>query len=172
MAAAPVKVWDPLVRLAHWGLAAAIVADLVNEAGANPWHRWIGYAALALVVVRLAWGCFGSGHARLSAMARSAANLGAYLSGANALAHAGHNPLGALMAFALWALVIACGVTGWMLQFEAYWGDETVQGLHAIFAYTIAVLAVIHVVGAIVTSVRQRTNLVKSMFTGVKRIRT
>jgi cytochrome b len=172
MAAARVKVWDPLVRIAHWGVAAAIVADLVNEAGANPWHRWIGYAALALVVVRLAWGFFGSPHARLSAMARSAANVGAYLSGAKALAQAGHNPLGALMAFTLWALVIACGVTGWMLQLEDYWGDETLQTLHTVAAYTIAVLAVVHVVGAIVESVRQRTNLVKSMFTGVKRIQT
>ena len=50
------KVWDPLVRVVHWGVAVAIVADLANEAGANPWHRGIGYAALALVCARLAWG--------------------------------------------------------------------------------------------------------------------
>jgi cytochrome b len=172
VAAARVKVWDPLVRIAHWGVAAAIVADLVNEAGANPWHRWIGYAALALVVVRLAWGLVGSAHARLSTMAHSASGVRAYLSSKAARVHAGHNPLGALMAFALWGLVIACGVTGWMLQLESFWGDDTLQALHAVAAYAIAVLAVIHVVGAIVTSVRQRTNLVKSMFTGVKRIRT
>ncbi len=170
MAAARVKVWDPLVRIVHWSVAAIVVADLLNEAGANAWHRWLGYAAVALVVVRLAWGLFGSAPARLSAMARSAAGVHAYLGRRGSRSYAGHNPLGALMAFALWGLVIGCGVTGWMLQLEPWWGDETLQTVHTVCAYTIAALAVVHVAGAVVTSVRERTNLVKAMITGVKRM--
>lgn len=169
--ASTVRTWDPLVRVVHWAVACAIVVDLLNEAGANPWHRWIGYAALAMVAMRLAWGVVGSPHARITAMLRSASNVRSYLAARGSRAHEGHTPLGAMMAFALWALVIACGVTGWMLQLDRYWGDETVETVHAAFAYTLAALVPIHVIGALVTSVRQRTNLVAAMFTGVKRIR-
>jgi cytochrome b len=158
------------VRVAHWGVALAVVADLVNEAGANPWHRWIGYTALGLVAMRLTWGFVGPRHARIEAMLRSAASIRSYLKARGASAYEGHNPLGALMAFTLWGLVIACGVTGWMLQLDRFWGDETLQALHEICAYTLAAFVPIHVTGAVVTSVRQRTNLVKAMFTGVKRI--
>jgi len=54
MESSRVYVWDPLVRIVHWSLATLILVDLFNEAGANPWHRWLGYAAGALVVTRLA----------------------------------------------------------------------------------------------------------------------
>jgi cytochrome b len=165
------KVWDPLVRIVHWSVAALVVIDLVNEAGANPWHRGFGYAALALVALRLAWGFVGTAPARLATMLRSAARVREYLGrGSASRVFAGHNPLGALMAFALWALVIACGVTGWLLQLDRYWGDETLQRLHAAIAYALAAFAALHVAGALITSLRTRARLVTAMITGVKRI--
>ena len=42
-----VAVWDPLVRLIHWGLALTILlngAILEEESNA---HEWIGYCALS-----------------------------------------------------------------------------------------------------------------------------
>jgi len=57
-----IRVWDLLVRSVHWSLATLIVIELFNEAGANPWHRYLGYLAAALVVVRLVWGCGDRGH--------------------------------------------------------------------------------------------------------------
>ena len=95
------KVWDLLVRSVHWSLAALIVIELFNEAGANPWHRYLGYVAAALVVARLAWGCGDRGHASLAAMAASARQAPSYLTRPDAHS-AGHTPPGALMAFALW----------------------------------------------------------------------
>ena len=46
-AAGHTRVWDPLVRTVHWSLAALIAVELFNEAGANPWHRYLGYVAAA-----------------------------------------------------------------------------------------------------------------------------
>jgi cytochrome b len=51
-----IAVWDPLVRLVHWGLALTILANAVFTDADGQLHEWIGYAALALVLVRLFWG--------------------------------------------------------------------------------------------------------------------
>jgi len=166
-----VRVWDPLVRWVHWSLATLVAIEFVNEAGANPWHRYLGYAAGALVATRLAWGVLGSHYARLASMAQSAKHIVTYLRPATSrkrLIYAGHNPLGAWMAFTLWTLTIFCVTTGWMLQRDAFWGDEVLQKMHAWVAYALAACAVIHVGGALVTSALQRTNLVKAMITGNK----
>ncbi len=165
------QVWDGLVRVTHWSVALLVVWDLVNEAGANPSHRYIGFAAGALVLLRLIWGLIGSRYSRLSEMATSALALPAYvraLSAGSPPRYAGHNPLGAWMAFALWTLVLVIVATGWALEVEAYWGDETLQTLHAGAAYTLAAFALVHVAGVIATSILQRVNLVKAMITGDK----
>jgi len=162
-----VRVWDPLVRSVHWSLAALIVVELFNEAGANPWHRYFGYVAAALVVARLAWGFGSRGHARLSSMAASARRAPSYFR-RPATPAAGHTPPGALMAFALWALVLLVALTGWMLGLDAFWGDEGLQRIHEVLAYALAAFAVVHVIAALVASYLQRVNLIKSMITGNK----
>ena len=162
-----VKVWDLLVRSVHWSLATLIVIELFNEAGANPWHRYLGYVAAALVVVRLVWGCGDRGHARLASMADSARRTPSYITRPGPRS-VGHTPPGALMAFALWVLVLLVALTGWMLGLDAFWGEEWLQQIHEVLAYTLAAFAVLHIVAALVTSRTQRVNLVKSMITGDK----
>jgi cytochrome b len=162
-----VRVWDPLVRTIHWGVATLIVIELFNEAGANPWHRYLGYLTAALVVVRLAWGCGDRGYASLTVMAASARKALRYLRQAGARSP-GHTPPGALMAFTLWALVLLVAVTGWMQGLDAFWGEEWLQQLHEALAYALAACACVHIVAAIATSYAQRANLIKSMITGDK----
>ena len=154
-------VWDRFVRSAHWGLAALVALELLNEAGANPWHRWLGYAAAVLVVARLAWGLGDRGYARLGRMARTVMQDSATQS-------PGHTRLGALMAFTLWSLVLLAGVTGWMLGLDAFWGEQWLQDLHAAVAYLLAALAAVHIAAAVLASRAQRVNLVKAMVTGEK----
>ena len=53
-AGARVPVWDPVVRLSHWLLAALVLLDFVVDDGG--WlHRAIGYVAVAVVAARLFW---------------------------------------------------------------------------------------------------------------------
>ena len=167
MAERPVQVWDLVVRSVHWSLATLIVVEFLNEAGANPWHRYLGYIAAALVVGRLAWGCGNRGHASLAAMAASARNAPAYLAQTGSCS-TGHTPPGALMAFSLWTLVLLVALTGWMHELDAFWGEEWLQQLHEVLACTLATFAVVHVAAAIVMSFAQRSNLIKSMITGNK----
>jgi len=165
-------VWDPLVRITHWSLAALVVVELFNEAGANPWHRYLGYAAAALIALRLGWGLAGSGYARLSTMAASVRETTTYLKRFEPASYAGHNPLGALMAFALWGLALLVALTGWMLGLDPFWGEEWLQDLHAGLAYALAALAGVHVCGVLVTSRARDENLVKAMITGNKSLRS
>ena len=164
-------VWDVFVRTVHWTLAALIAIELFNEAGANPWHRYFGYAAGALVLARLAWGLGPVGEARLARMVGTAREAPAYLGALRAgrtRTYLGHNPLGALMAFMLWALILAVAVTGWMTQLDAYWGEEWLHQLHTVLAYVLGGFAVLHVTGVLVTSRLYRMDLVTSMVTGRK----
>ena len=166
-AAGLTRVWDPLVRTVHWSLATLIVVEIFNEAGANPWHRYLGYLAAALVVTRLAWGCGKRGHASLASMAASARHVLAYVRRAE-MRSVGHTPPGALMAFALWALVLLVALTGWMLGLDAFWGDESLQQIHEVLAYVLGACALLHIVAAFATSHMQGVNLVKAMITGNK----
>ncbi|SFI52825.1 cytochrome b/b6 domain-containing protein [Albimonas pacifica] len=109
--------WDLLVRIVHWSIAAAVVVDGLILTDGGLAHIWIGYAAGALLALRLVWGLVGSESARfaafppsLSAAREHAAGL---FSGRPRRPHRSHNPLGALMVYALWAtlaVVIATGV--------------------------------------------------------------
>lgn len=165
------RVWDPFVRIAHWSIAALVVVELFNEAGANPWHRYLGYGVAALVALRLGWGLAGSGYARLSTMAASAGEAAAYLKRPGPAPYVGHNPLGALMAFALWSLALLVAFTGWMLGLDSFWGEDWLQDLHAGLAYALGALVAVHVGGVLVTSRAQNENLVKAMITGSKSVR-
>lgn len=162
-------VWDPLVRVVHWTVAALVVVELLNEASANAWHRGLGYAVGALVLARLAWGLWGPASARLASMARRAACAPAYALALGRGKHAlegGHNPLGACMAFTLWTLLLGAVASGGMLRLDRFWGDDTVQAVHVVLSYTLAAFAILHVAGVVATSIVYRVNYVQRMLAG------
>ncbi|HVI34434.1 cytochrome b/b6 domain-containing protein [Phenylobacterium sp.] len=108
--------WDPLVRLTHWGVAAGVLANGAFTEEGSGLHLWVGYGVGALLALRLLWGFIGPAEARFSAFppspGRAAAHLREIAEGRRSH-HRSHNPLGALMVYALWAtlaVVIATGV--------------------------------------------------------------
>ena len=108
--------WDPLVRLTHWGVAAGILANAVFTKEGSELHQWIGYCVAALLVLRWLWGLVGSPEARFSAFppspGKAAAHVREIIRGEKT-PHRSHNPLGALMVYALWAtlaVVIGSGI--------------------------------------------------------------
>lgn len=169
---ARVKVWDPVVRLFHWTVALGCIANLTVLREIKSVHRYVGYVILAAVAVRLIWGFVGTRHARFSDFTPSPTRLLGYL---KALVrreeprYVGHNPAGALMMFALIGLVTACGITGWMMGLDAFWGVGWVETLHEGAANLILAMAILHVLAALIESWRHRENLVLAMVTGLKR---
>jgi len=108
--------WDPVVKITHWAIVTAIIANaLFTEEGSGV-HIWVGYSLAAILVFRLLWGLIGPPEARFSAFPpsprRALAHLRDIRVGKKEIHHS-HNPLGALMAYAIWSMlgvIIASGV--------------------------------------------------------------
>ena len=162
------KVWDPLVRLAHWFLVASLVAAWFTK---EALHEWIGYAALGIAALRIAWGWTGPRYARFRQFILGPAATVAYAKAVAARTeprHLGHNPLGGWMIVALLATVVLTGASGWLSVTDRFWGVAWVQDIHSFLADALVVLAVLHVSGVVHTSLRHRENLVRAMVTGRK----
>lgn len=167
------RVWDPLVRVAHWTFAFGCAAAFLTEEMRGP-HKLVGYVVLAAVLVRIVWGFAGSEHARFASFVRGPAEVRAYLAAMlrrEEPASEGHNPLGALMIVALLALLLVIGLSGWMTTLDMFWGVDWVEDLHEASAELLLWLVPLHVAGVIFASLRHRENLVLAMITGRKPLR-
>jgi cytochrome b len=188
-----VRVWDPLVRAIHWLLAAAVIVDWFTD---EPlWmHTWLGYLALAFVVVRVAWGFVGPEHARFVSFVRGPQLVFDYLAGLvrfSSKRYLGHSPAGGAMIVALLIMITATAVTG-MANLAADRGEGPLAGVvskverpprvpgqrrppllmkqvHETVANVTIVFVVLHVLGVILASFAHRENLVRAMITGRKR---
>lgn len=168
---ASVRVWDAVVRVTHWSVAAIVLWDLIEDSGGRL-HRVLGYVAAGLVLLRMLWGFVGSEHARFSAWVPRPAGVLAYgkaLVRRRAPRFLSHTPLGAVMMLLMWALILALAVTGWMSRLDALWGEDWPVDIHAVLADLLTALIVLHVLAAIVFSVAGKENLVLAMLTGRKR---
>ncbi len=168
-----VKVWDALVRIAHWSLVASVIAAWLTRHTDSPWHVWLGYATLVIISLLLVWGFVGSSHARFSDFVRGPTATLNYTKAVIAHReprHLGHNPLGAWMIVALIATVTLLGLTGWLGTTDAYWGIAWVAEAHEALSDALLALIALHVAGVVFSSLRHRENLVKAMITGQKSV--
>lgn len=173
VAARDIPVWDPLVRLIHWGLVLLILLNsaVIDEDGLM--HQWVGYSAFALVAVRLAWGILGPEPARFRAfppsLSRAWQNLIGMLRG-DRVVHLSHNPLGALMVYNLWATVAALGITGYMMGSLTFYGVEWVEELHEVAFNWLMLSVALHVAAVFFETWRSGVPLIRAMIDGRKRI--
>jgi len=168
-----VRVWDPVVRVLHWSLALSVIGAWVTHEVGGAVHEILGYAALALVGLRLVWGVVATGQARWSAFLRSPSRSWAYalqVWHGEEKRHLGHNPLGGWMIVALLGTVGVASLSGWLFVTDEFWGVKWVEDLHAFFGNLLLILIPVHVAGVIFTSRRQRENLVAAMWHGRKRV--
>lgn len=167
------KLWDPLIRLFHWSLVFIFVANyFVNEKGED-WHQWLGYTAVAWLLIRFIWGFFGSRAARWSDFfptpARLTAHIHALIRG-DVYHRSGHSPLGGLVMIVMMLSVLALGTTGYMMQeIDYFWGTEWVETLHGWIANSLLAWVVIHISATLFVSYRTKENLAWSMVTGKRR---
>lgn len=185
-ATSPVRVWDLPTRVFHWALAACVIAAVVTAhigGNAMDWHMRLGYAVLALLLFRLAWGLVGGRWSRFASFVYGPAAYLRYLRGqprADDVFEIGHNPLGALSVFALlgWlGLQVGSGLiaddeiatTGPLLRFVssetslAWTAHHKTWGQWLLFA-----LVSLHVAAILFYRWRKGSNLVAAMVHGDK----
>ena len=124
--AQPLRLWDPVVRLTHWGIAVAVLVNAVVTEGGSLLHVSLGWVAMALLLLRLVWGVLGPKEARFSAFPPNpvaalrqlrllvTGRAGPYPSH-NPSHSPAHNPAGAMMVYAFWITLTAVIVSGLIL---------------------------------------------------------
>ncbi|WP_137110616.1 cytochrome b/b6 domain-containing protein [Rhodobacter sp. SY28-1] len=109
------SLWDPVVRLTHWGIAASVLTNAVLDEGGSLLHVSVGWIVMALLVLRLVWGVLGPAEARFSAFPPNPVTAVRHLRQlvAGRVRHyPSHNPAGALMAYAFWATLAVVTASG------------------------------------------------------------
>ena len=107
--------WDPLLRLAHWGIAGVVIANYAFTKEGGSVHIALGWAGMALLLLRLIWGFVGPREARFASFPPNPMAALRHLGGlrrGKAPPYPSHNPAGALMAYALWACLGVITLTG------------------------------------------------------------
>lgn len=181
-----VRVWDPLVRLFHWGLAGSFAIAFLTEDDLLALHVWAGYLILGLIFIRVLWGFVGTRHARWSDFVKQPTEIFTYLKAtirSRAARYLGHNPAGGAMVVALMLSVTLTGLSG-----LAVYGAQELSGpmapllsglsegwahaledIHEVVANLTLLLVLLHLAGVALASLQHRENLVRAMITGLKR---
>ncbi|MEC8643365.1 MAG: cytochrome b/b6 domain-containing protein, partial [Pseudomonadota bacterium] len=175
-----ILVWDLPLRLFHWGLAVAVVTNVVTaNLGRMDIHERSGLTVLALVVFRLLWGFIGGHHARFRNFVRAPRAVLAWLrapSEAAAPRQAGHSPLAALSVLALLAVTGFMATTGMFasdgilfdgpLAHLAPAQSEAATKIHHRAKLALILLVVLHLVAILVYKFGKKINLTRAMVTG------
>ncbi len=180
----PMRVWDAPIRLFHWAIVLLVAAAYVSaDLNHVRLHLLCGYAILALLLFRLAWGVVGSETARFAAFLRSP------LAGLRRLARSdgrapddglGHAEAGGWLVLAMLLLLLAEALTGLCVSgagapqgpLARYVGTVAGDRLSALHAgpLQIALLVAIglHVLAILAYAVVGRQNMLRPMITGKK----
>jgi cytochrome b len=175
------RVWDPWVRLTHWGIALLIPFSWwTAETSRYDLHFLSGYTILALVLFRLAWGIVGSETARFARFVkgpRAAIEHLAHLRRREVPAEIGHNAAGAFMVLALLGLLLVQATAGLFAddliftrgplarRVDEAW-SSLATSIHLRVFWVILGCTVLHVLAVAAYRVVGRRNLVKPMLTG------
>lgn len=169
---ATVKVWDPLVRVFHWGLVTCFAVAWISADTWDDMHEVSGYIAAALIAFRLLWGLIGPRYARFTQFLRRPTEVVAYLSDilkGRERRYIGHNPAGAAMILVLLLFMTGTALTGWLYTTSMFWGSDWVEEIHEFLANSLLVLVGLHVAGVVLASIRHQESLVRAMVSGRKR---
>jgi cytochrome b len=150
-----------------------MIASFITHEGGGKLHEIVGYFALCSASVRCLLGLFGSARWKFTAFVRSIGATMAYTKqvlSKTEKRYVGHNPLGAWMVLAMLFVAMSSGFSGWLYTTDRFWGLEWLGVTHNILGHALLPLLVLHVGGAIFTSLRHKENLIAAMIHGKKRI--
>ncbi len=167
-----VRVWDPFVRIFHWGLVLSFLLAYVTEEDILSIHTLAGYVVIGLLFLRIIWGFIGTRYAKFSEFAYAPSTIYQFLVETGkfrAPRYLGHNPAGGAMIVALLVMLAVIGISGHLMLTERYFGVKWLEEVHETAVDITLILIALHIVRVLLSSLVHRENLIKSMLTGLKR---
>lgn len=187
--------WDPVVKITHWSIALAVLANAVFTEEGSSLHVWVGYGLAAILALRLLWGLIGPPEARFRAFwpsPRKALGHIRDIRNGTLTRHSSHNPLGAMMVYAIWTCLLTiigtgvamAGVPRWndaasedgqraayeSRQFEEHGEDESegendelLEEVHEVAANLLYVLILLHLAGVLFETRRSGRKVLVAM---------
>lgn len=165
-------IWDRQTRLIHWLLAITIILNLFMLEEGDPPHQWVGYAAAGFVFCRLLWGFFGGPQSRFAAFPIGVSQIKQFVRSQisnRPIDYPGHNPLAAIVYILIWVTVLCLGVTGFMMELDAYWGEEWLEDLHGNLSVAMQVFVASHLIGLALDSYKFKRRTWMGMISGRRR---
>lgn len=173
-------IWDPIVRLFHWSLAASFLLNFFITEDGETLHNWVGYFALILIVIRIVWGFIGFGfqgsnNALFKNFLPTKQDVHEHFIGiqyGKLDPNEGHNPAGALMIFTLMGLISLLGLSGFLMEnVDFFWGSDFMEGFHELLANITMFAVVIHVSSVLIFQKWTGTQLIRPMLKGKREIK-
>lgn len=167
-----VRVWDPLVRIFHWGLVAAFATAYITGDEWEDVHYVAGYTIMGLIAFRIVWGLVGPHHARFWTFIYHPSTVIGFLKDSVAMKakrYIGHNPAGGAMVIVLLLLLAFQTATGYAMLLERFDKYAWIEDVHGASANILLALVILHVLGVVLASFEHKENLARSMVTGRKR---
>lgn len=137
-------VFSGLIRIIHWGIAFAVFLNLFIINDGEFFHRFLGYAAVLLVITRLVYGLVTKSHRQFP------------------------NKIAQLTYFSIWGSLFALAVTGYLLGTDQFWGDERVEEIHESISKILEFLIVAHLMGIALDSYKFKRRTWLNMINGKK----
>lgn len=171
-------VYDLPTRIFHWVFAGlfvfafAVGKTVDDEALLFNYHMLAGLLLGGLVVWRIFWGFFGSQHAQFSGFQLSLLDLKEYFVGlisGSKKRFAGHNPASSWAALVMLTLGFGLAITGYLMSTGL---KEELEDIHELMANAFVVIAVLHVAGVLLHSIRHQDLIPLSMIDGKKQLDT
>lgn len=168
-------VYDLPTRFFHWLFAGLFLTAFIIAKTIDDDSSWFNYHSLAgltlgfLVLLRIIWGVFGTRYAQFSGFSLNPADLIGYFKGilsGEKKRWAGHNPASSWASITMMILGLGLAATGYLMTSGP--NKETFEDIHEVFANGFIVIAVLHVAGIVLHTIRYQEMIALSMIDGKK----
>jgi cytochrome b len=168
-------VYDLPTRIFHWMFACLFLTAFVitkavdDESAVFSYHMLAGLVLSLLVTLRIIYGIWGTKHARFSGFALNPKDLFNYFKGilsGSKTKWAGHNPASSWAAILMIAMAAGLGLTGYLMTSGP--DKETFEDIHELLANGLLVVAVLHIAGIVLHTLRHKEVIGLSMIDGKK----
>lgn len=168
-----IMIWDRFVRFFHWSTALLFILNYGFLEEGETLHQWAGYTLGVLLILRIIWGFIGSHQARFINFYPTLTGIKQHIKAVQQRQvdpREGHNRLGGAMVIALLFLLSLTALSGWLLTWDYFWGEEWLESCHEISANITLALVFIHVSAVIIISRLTGIPLIRTMMTGKRSV--